>query len=427
MSEAARKHHRGRKIKSIPPEEEFFQGVYDWCRLYQRAWMADKSRLRIALKARRVGWSTTFAIESISGSYWFGRDQLIISASERQSKENLDKCKEVIEAIRESGLPVALTSDSVTELKFQNGGKVLSLPQSPRAIRGFTGDIWLDEFAFHSKDKAIYGAAFPIAAHGGGRLSIASTGLGESGLFWEIWGNKERYPDFSRHRVDIYEAMSQGLELDLELIRRNTDEESFRQEYLCQFIDDSTSYFPWALIRGCVGDGAETGGMSYLGADFGRRRDNTVIYVLRLVNDHYYTERMDVIRYKSFAEQRALIRQIMVEEDIVRGKLDATGMGRQMAEELKAEFPQLEPQTFTDESKKRMVVNARKAFEQKKIQIPDDRELVSDIHAIRRQITPSNNVIFDVDKSQSGHGDRFWGMALALDAASRRMPIVEIF
>jgi phage FluMu gp28-like protein len=45
--------------------------------------------------------------------------------------------------------------------------------------------------------------------------------------------------------------------------------------------------------------------------------------------------------------------------------------------------------------------------------MPRDRELVGQIHAIKRRVLPSGKVSFDAERNAKGHADKFWAAALA--------------
>ena len=67
---------------------------------------------------------------------------------------------------------------------------------------------------------------------------------------------------------------------------------------------------------------------------------------------------------------------------------------------------------FTASSKEAMVLNLKKMFEDKKINIPNDPILIADIHAIKRR-AGMKRMLYDADRNIYGHADRFWSLALA--------------
>jgi len=76
-----------------------------------------------------------------------------------------------------------------------------------------------------------------------GRSALPGSSLvtRHSSLFW------------SAHRCDIYEAIRQGLSIDLQLLRAGCDDEtSWQQEYCCQFISTAENFIPPALVAQCA-------------------------------------------------------------------------------------------------------------------------------------------------------------------------------
>ena len=66
-------------------------------------------------------------------------------------------------------------------------GRIKVLAANPRTARGFSGDLILDEFAFHENSYAIWEAAEPIlTANREFLCRIASTGNGRHNLFYRM-------------------------------------------------------------------------------------------------------------------------------------------------------------------------------------------------------------------------------------------------
>jgi len=60
----------------------------------------------------------------------------------------------------------------------------------------------------------------------------------------------------------------------------------------------------------------------------------------------------------------------------------------------------------------------KQAFEERTVRIPDNREVRADINSVKRFVTPAGNVRFDAEHTDRGHADRFWALALVVNAAS---------
>lgn len=391
---------------------------------YQRAVADDESRMRIILKSRQIGFSFLFAFIAFGNALFRGRNQVIVSASERQSRVVMRYVEKFIQSFSLK-MKIKLTADSKTEKRFANGAMVYTLPQSPATIRGVNGDVFLDEFALHKNDREIYEAIMPAISRGY-NITLSSTPLGQSNLFYEIFTDEMKYPDYRRFKFDVFDAASAGAAIDIDMIRRNLDEESFRQEYCCEFIDEKTSYFPYTLLRSAIGDPFDSN-ERYIGIDIGRKKDLTAVYVLGKSQGRYCVLDSAVLSNLEYSSQYAELCRIMDRHNVVRACIDATGIGNQLAEDLHRRYHQLEPVMFTNQLKERLVLTVKKMLEERKITLPDDRELIGDFHKIKRSVTISNAIRFDSDHT-AGHSDRFWAVALAVNAAELlKKKIIESF
>jgi phage FluMu gp28-like protein len=380
--------------------------------LYQREWLLDGSRFKIATKARQIGLSEMFGLEGVL-LVLQGFSVYYVSRSEKQAIYLLDKFYKWCDYFIACGVPIAFESRSRTECKV-NGVYVTSLTSNATTGEGFTGHIFLDEFSLLPNDEDIYRSIYPSITRGY-KLRIISRPFGQSNLFHELFHNVERYPDFKRYSFDIYRAIKDGLRIDIEQLRRNFTEDSFSENYECKFLDESTSYFPYNLLRNCIGENTENIAdcKNYIGIDVARKQHLTVFYVISKLGDYVYTRNIEVMRNATFDSQKQRIRDLIFAYNIEGGGIDATGLGNQMAEELHEEFPFLQAIWFTNEIKERMVNNLKMRFEASTIQIPNDIDLIDDIHKIRRTVSSSNNLIFDAVADSKSHADRFWALALA--------------
>jgi phage FluMu gp28-like protein len=234
-------------------------------------------------------------------------------------------------------------------------------------------------------------------------------------LFYDISNDEQQYPDFKRYNFDIYRAIADGNSVNVEQLKRNFDEDSFAENYECKFLDESTSYFPYNLLRERIGTIPEdlTGGKYYLGVDVARKQHLTAFVVLVKLKDFVYTKEVVTRKRATFNEQKEVIRNLCERYPFEAGGIDATGIGSQMAEEINEEFPFIKPIVFTNKIKEQLVTGTKKRFENGQVQIPDDQDLLSDFHRIRRSVTASNNVVFDAVANSKSHADRFWAWAIA--------------
>jgi phage FluMu gp28-like protein len=392
---------------------------------YQRAWIMDQSRFKIGLWSRQVGKSFAASLEAVLDCVENPRSLWVfLSRGERQSKELAEKAKRHLEAIQ---VVVEMFDEpfdaetTQTVIRLPNGSRIISLPANPDTARGYSGNVLLDEFALHQNSREIWGALFPtITRSKKYRLRVLSTPKGRQGKFYELWQPTDGV--WSRHRVDIYDAVRQGLEVDPEELRRGLkDPVLWEQEYLLEFVDESTAWLPYELIVACEDSQAtidgELQGELYLGMDIGRHRDLSVIWVAERVGDVLWTRRVIWLERTPFAVQREVLYSLLPQ--VRRAALDASGLGMQLAEEARARFgAKVEPVAFTRAVKEDLAVTWRRKFEDRLVRIPQDDRIRESLHAVRRVITSAGNVRFDAERDDSGHADEFWAGALMAHAAT---------
>lgn len=180
---------------------------------YQKEFLQSDAQFRIVLKSRQIGFSYVAAADALIGAVG-GRNQLFLSASEEQALILMRYLK-----LWSDRFGVVLAKDSETEIKLENGAIIKALAHNFRTVQSFTGDIWMDEFAWYPNPKKIWHAFVPSIGAVKGRLTILSTPFEEKSLFHELYFDEQKYKMFKRFHVDIYRAMEDGLEFDLETMK----------------------------------------------------------------------------------------------------------------------------------------------------------------------------------------------------------------
>ncbi len=322
--------------------------------------------------------------------------------------------------------------DTREEVELPNGSRIISLPASPDTVRGFSGNVFLDEFAFHTNSQDIWRAMYPAVTRGY-RVRITSTPNGKQNTFYRLWAQDGR---FSRHMTDIYRAAAEGLEVDVDGLRRGiSDPEAWAQEFECRFLDEATAYLTYEMIAACedagasavlVADRHEQEGEFYLGVDIARRRDLTVLWLLQKVGDVFWTRAVKEMRAAPFVMQRDLLYSLMQDCGVLRCCIDASGIGAQIAEEARQRFgPRVEAVTFTNAVKEDLALRLRRHMEERTLRVPPLKEIREDLHSVGKTLTPSGAARFEADRSGGAHADRFWALALALHAGGSAPPRME--
>jgi len=432
---------------------------------HQLVFLSDEGMLSTSRKARQIGWSFCAAADAVAAATLEPRiTSVFVSINMEETKEKIVYAKAIIEALDKSVRP-AVTDDNATTVTLANGSRILSHPCKPIRGKG-RARVYLDEFAHYARDRAIYASALPVTTRGG-CIRIGSTPLGAGGMFHEVTAqNIQRYPGFRRYYLPWWttralctdvlkagvwaggEATEERVRLfgteRLQIIYANMVLEDFQQEYECDWIDESTAFVTWDEVKRAQAL-AQTGDLDctvvrsvgdahaaidelagkvasrqveismVAGMDVGRRKDLTEFWVFGRDPQSALLCRLAVsLSTVSFDDQLAVVSHAMEVLSITRLCVDETGLGMMLAEKLKHKFwVRVMPVTFTNQSKELMAVEAKVRFQKGTIHLPADRDLANQVHSIRRLVTPSKNVTFDVARAEKHHADKFWAVALA--------------
>lgn len=398
---------------------------------YQQAWVNDKSRFKIALKARQTGFSFAVALEVVLDAVERKTTWVLLSRGERQSKELMEKV-----AMHSRAIGVACEELETTfriddrdikqlEVRYPNGSRVIGLPANPDTARGFSGNVVLDEFAFHADSRKIWTALYPTITRGY-KIRVISTPNGKAGKFYDLWMDQSGI--WSKHEVDIYTAKAQGMDVDIEELRAGVEsEDDWLQEYCCVFLDEGGALLTYEMINALEDDRAsldlpepfEPIGDLYLGVDIGRKRDLTVLWLQELVGDVLWTRAVIPLHRAPFRVQREQLYSLLSLPRLRRCCIDETGIGMQLAEEAVEAFGtyRVEPVTFTEATKAEMALSLYRKAEDRLLRIPHDDRIRRDLNSVRKVTSASGRVRYVAERTQDGHADYFWALALAVHAA----------
>jgi hypothetical protein len=173
---------------------------------------------------------------------------LALSPSGRQSGEFVRKAAGFVARL---GYRVRGDGDNEISLLFPNGSRIVGLPGAEDTIGGFSGAslILIDEAA-RVRD-ALYRSVRPMLAVGDGDLWLMSTPHGERGFFWETWAKGgDSWTRFSVPATECGRISKKFLEEE----RATLGDRTFRQEYLCEFLDVDDAVFSRKLAEEAMGD-----------------------------------------------------------------------------------------------------------------------------------------------------------------------------
>ncbi len=63
-----------------------------------------------------------------------------------------------------------------------------------------------------------------------------------------------------------------------------------------------------------------------------------------------------------------------------------------LAENLSCDYPQVSPDAFTNDAKERWATDFKILLQRRDVLLPRDREMVAQIHSIKRRVLPSGKV-----------------------------------
>lgn len=438
---------------------------------FQLAHLNDDGIFRIEDKSRQIAWSWLVAAESVANALLDGRDTIFVSINLEEAKEKIRYARRIYGCLQIGNLP-RLKTDNQLELEFDNESRarISSHPSKPPRGRA-RSNIVLDEFAHVMHDKQIYTAALPVISKGG-RLRIGSSPFGAGGVFWEVFSQElQAYPGYTRKTTPWWEvqafclnvrearklapAMETSARVDLfgndriKAIFANIPIEDFQQEFEAAFVDESTSWISLEEIRNnqvidlqCelagmrgtkadavftaiekVAEWVQAGQIEQVlagGVDIGRTRNATEIFLVGLSTIQTYPLRLALtLDNVEFDEQEAIISKVLTLLPVMALYIDRNGIGRNLAERLEKQFPSKAVGVdFTNETKKLWATNVKMLMQQRKAPIPVNRDLSYQIRSIKRKVSPSKNLVFDTARNEKHHADKFWALALALDAAT---------
>lgn len=442
-------------------------------REYQKPVFEDNETGVLVLHwSRQIGKSFTLAAWAVDRLLTRpGRLVTVLSNSKDNGAEFALKCREVLNllGVAKEAVGFAATDDTVeySDMRFEvtvkvkgKVGRIKVLAANPRTARGFSGDLILDEFAFHEDSNAIWEAAEPILSSNPDFLCrVASTGNGTSNMFYRMATegffkvSRVRRSDAWKMGVKIYDAKTRKPITPDEARAQALDKAAYDQNYECAFASESGSLLTHAMISAAslgrsdadiFDDALPDGyldrfgaGVSlFLGMDVAATHDYTVIALLRIEGSLIYVVAWVRIRGARLPAQKAVLRPLLADRRVKRAAIDSTGIGLGLVQDMEDEFPgKVEGVNFatTEPISQRLMAEGRKsptarvteimatelaaAHEDNRISYPCDAVMRDDLRKPHKVRSASGRVSIAAESTQTGHADHFWALALGLRAA----------
>ncbi|MCO8162003.1 terminase ATPase subunit family protein [Pseudomonas sp. 21LCFQ010] len=432
-------------------EEAFRDGCFD----YQLDWYrAMNQRTRMLLKSRQIGATFYFAREALIDALKTGRNQLFLSASKAQAYQ----FKNYMQSFVQEVLGVQLTGDPIV---LSNGAELHFLGTNYRTAQGRSGNFYFDEFfwvhGFDELNKVASGMALqkrwrktyfstpsamghpaykwwtgerlnkgkPAAQHI--KIDLSHDALGPGRLCPEdkVW----------RQIVTIKDAEERGCDLfNMEDLHFEYNAEQFANLLMCEFVDDSASVFPMAMLQPCMIDSWEVWAEDFrphamrplgdrqvwIGYDPAETGDTAGLVIVapplapggifRVVERHQF-------RGMDFSAQADFIHRVMERYWVTYIGIDATGMGSGVAQLVKAFFPGVTTFSYSPEVKTRLVMKAWDVINKGRLEFDAGwQDMASSLMAIRKTTTAAGRQLtYTAGRNDdTGHADLAWALMHAL-------------
>ncbi len=408
---------------------------------FQRDWFLDRSRFKLGMFARQTGKTFTTTLEIADDCFAAAvaqhrRRWVILSRGERQAKEAMDEGIKRHCAAYQLGFEAQefdwegqAGSYKALEVTLPHGSRITALPANPDTARGFSSNVFLDEFAFHKDSHAIWKALFPVIS-AGHQLRVTSTPNGKGNKFYELATGSDDV--WSRHVVDIYRAVADGLPRNIDELRAGiNDDDAWSQEYELKWLDEASAWLSYDLISSCEHpDAGKPEGYRnnpcFVGRDIGRRNDLHVIWVWELIGDVLWERERIEQKRATFAAMDAAFDDVMTRYRVARACIDQTGMGEKVVEDAQAKWGGVvEGVLFTGPNKLIMATAGKEAFEDRKVRIREgDAALRSDLHKLRKVASATGAPRFVAERDDD-HADRTWAAFLGIHAAGDGVPVYD--
>jgi phage FluMu gp28-like protein len=392
--------------RALPTNE--FAALEAWTSTFypfQQDWLLEPADYAACNKARQTGLSHTTAAVGVLWGAFHGELTTVISLSELLATEVLEKAKRHARVLHGLGSKMAEVNESnKTEMRFTSGGRIIALPST--GGRSFSGNVFLDEFAYQQHPDEIWDAALAVTMHGY-KARVASTPNGTGNEFHRLLTDPKANRGWVLHEIPLQRALDDGMRVDIETCWKiaKGDPRLFDQLFNCKFLDADQQYIPSVLIDAATTtDDPPDGGTVFAGLDIGRESDRTALVVVR--------------------RDKSRCHWVTHQETKKRTEPEETFPAAELQRKHGAHT--VDAVTFTGKSKEELATRLLQSFGDGLIRVQRDGkdaiELRTDVAAIRRIILPGGGIRYDAPRTAQGHADRAWALALALHAAATPEP-----
>lgn len=369
-------------------------------------------------------------------------------------------------------------------IDFASGKKILALSSRPRSIRGKQGKVTIDEAAFHDDLPGLLKAALAMLIWGG-KVRVISSHNGDSNPFNEMVNDiRAKKMPYSLHRTTFDNALSDGLYDRVKLIQgerlKEKTQAEWRDKIYAQYGDNAAEeldvipsagsgrYLTRMVIEACMKPGIPVVRLShqdgftllpahireaethdwceqvlrpllekldpnldhYFGEDFARNGDLSGIWPLEQSRTlGLVTPFIIELRNVPFEQQKQILFYFLDRLPRFRaGAMDARGNGQYLAEVAMQKYgtTRIAQVMLSQEWYRENMPQLKAAFEDKKLTIPQDADVLADLRTIVMEKgvakVPDNARVRGSD-GRERHGDTAIALAMATFAVFTMEPV----
>lgn len=442
---------------------------------YQLDWVFDEHRFKLCEKSIRIGMTFAQEFKVVRGRMASKADYLHTSVSQGVAMQFIRECQFWIDQYKIHGSSIG-ESEYVDELdnntlcraqyiEFPNRSRIYSFSSSPNAMRGFGGEVGIDEAAFHRYlPELIKGAGG--RAMWGDPVSIWSSHHGK-GEFYQLIERERANPEtkWSIHTVTLPDAIemglldkinsTKGLSMTPEQFIADTKAmlgslEAYEEECLCKPRESGTPIASWFDLRSCEQDyfvfTCEIEGNAgendlvdpsvqellddnvflqlprdkrySLGYDIARTGHLSSVYIIETDGKIHRTAMNIKMHRCKFTSQKQVVEQALKTLPGLTGSGDKGGLGRETCENLEFEFRGRFTGVDFSIFKPHLGGKLGAAIAEHRLLIPKDpkQEIAYDIHGISSKVLATRTTYTESRNPANAlsHCDIAWSAALAV-------------
>ena len=215
--------------------------------------------------------------------------------------------------------------------------------------------------------------------------------------FWEIWskGQLKEEVEWQSWRFTSYDNEYIDKK-EIESATKDMPEYEYRQEILAQFEETAEQIFRNVLKQAIGKEKPPERGHRYeIGIDLGRKTSYTVITVVDVMTYPYEVVKIDRFKTLDWNLQIERIKSIWNEYPCLRLRVDATGIGDPVIQDLENRGVRIDPYIIKETSKRQYIDKLSIYINDGRLIYPKNQDLINELDTYGREISKqSGRVIY---------------------------------